>query len=138
MELEVISQDKEFIGKHPVQSELYVALQSRIIKKMQTEQHNKKIYEMYVRISSPMNKKGVIRLACAHPAHGLDSTHIMLGERTRKELAVKEYDKVTLENVSKWRFLYEHPETSIRVAFIVSMLSIVLGVTAIILTIIYN
>lgn len=141
----VFAFDADFVTKHLDDCETLVAMQSnnvsRYLKKGGEEEITIDSIEGFVCIQNASDKsKCIYRKVVGSASYGLDKEHAMLGHRSMKQLDIKEYEKVIIKQTRWYCYLWNHYDSLVRYPFRVAIyfgiLSVILGLTSIILTII--
>ena len=141
----VFAFDADFVTKHLDDCETLVAMQSnnvsRYLKKGGEEKITIDSIEGFVCIQNASDKsKCIYRKVVGSASYGLDKEHAMLGHRSMKQLDIKEYEKVIIKQTRWYCYLWNHYDSLVRYPFRVAIyfgiLSVILGLTSIILTII--
>lgn len=141
----VFAFDADFVTKHLDDCETLVAMQSnnvsRYLKKGGEEEITIDSVEGFVCIQNASDKsKCIYRKVVGSASYGLDKEHAMLGHRSMKQLDIKEYEKVIIKQTRWYCYLWNHYDSLVRYPFRVAIyfgiLSVILGLTSIILTII--
>lgn len=141
----VFAFDADFVTKHLDDCETLVAMQSnnvsRYLKKGGEEEITIDSIEGFVCIQNASDKsKCIYRKVVGSASYGLDKEHAMLGHRSMKQLGIKEYEKVIVEQTRWYCYLWNHYDSLVRypfrVAFFLGTLSLIFSLISIILTII--
>lgn len=143
----VFAFDADFVTKHPNDCETLVAMHSNNVSTYLTKHGEKKdkitidSIEGFVCIQNASDKsKCIYRKVAGSASYGLDKEHAMLGHRSMKQLGIKEYEKVIVEQTRWYCYLWNHYDSLVRypfrVAFFLGTLSLIFSLISIILTII--
>ena len=138
---EVFGLTPEFVSKHQSDYENFVALHSNEVSSFigTKEEKTPDTIEGIVCVKNASNKcKRIYRKVIASSTHGLDGSHAMLGNRSMKQLGIKEYDKIIICPTNRFRYLWYNDDATIRcqfkVAVILGMLSLLIGILSLIIS----
>lgn len=113
---------KVFVNEHKDTYEQYVLVQSSAIKDIFGKKFKEGIDDMdtldgLVKITNPQNSRPAYRKVRAMSVTGLNKDSVQIAERTINYLGIKEGEHVTISKTNGLCFLWNHPNTAIRVAF---------------------
>ena len=138
---EVFGLTPEFVNKHHNDYENFVALHCKEVSSYIDTQGGKTpdTIEGIVCVKNASNKcKRIYRRVVASSTYGLDGSHAMLGNRSMKQLGIKEYDKIIICPTNWFRYLWHYYDTTIRgpfkVAVIFGILSLLISTLSLIIS----
>lgn len=132
----VKEETQEFREKYECE-ESYVALQSSNIRAYVKASSPNAIFNGFVEVSNPNNKRKIIRRVISNNTRGLNGDCIIICYRSRKYLDVKEGDTIILKKAHWFRFLWNHVDSAIRYPFRIALVFGCLSIIGVLLTV-YN